>query len=193
MSISIARTAVILLFAGLFAACSMQGMIETMTSEEDRAMVQDFVDNIQAGDSAALEAMVDPEIWKESAGQWEQAASMFPEGESETRIIAYSMRSNSLDEGARTEKEFTLITTDETLWTTTTIATLQDGGPQRIISWNVESSREPPAELETMETVGKVLMWVGVFALIFVVGIVVLIVVLVRRSNRKKRERAGNS
>ena len=193
MSIAIVRNTIILLFAALLAACSMQGMIETMTSEEDRAMVQDFVDNIQAGDSAALEAMVDPEIWKDSVGQFEEAATMFPEGESETQIIAYSMHANSLDEGARTEKEFTLVTTDETRWTTTTIATLQDGCPQRIVSWNVESSNEAPMEMETMETMGKVFMWMGIFALIFLGGIIALIVFLVRRSNRKKRERAGIS
>lgn len=187
------RNAFILLFAGLLAACSVQGMIETMTSEEDRAMVQAFVDNIQARDSAALEAMVDPEIWKESAGQFEQAAAMFPDGDSETQIIAYSMHSSGLDAGARTEKEFTLVTTDETRWTTTTISTLQDGGPQRITAWNVESSSEPPSDLETMETVGKVFMWAGIASLIFFAGIVALIVFLVRRSNRKKRERAGIS
>jgi hypothetical protein len=193
MFLSIARNAIILLFAGMLAACSMQGMIETMTSEEDREMVQEFVDNIQAGDSAALEAMVDPDIWKESAGQLEGAAAMFPEGESETQIISYSMHTSSLDADARTEKEFTLVTTDETRWTTTTIATLQDGGPQRIVRWNVESSNEPPAGLENLETFGKVFMWAGIVALLVIAGIVVLIVFLVRRANRKNRERAGIS
>jgi len=187
MSISIVRNAIILLFAGLLAACSMQGMIETMTSDEDRAMVQEFVDNIQARDSAALQAMVDPDIWKGSAGQFDQAAAMFPEGESETQIIAYRVHTSDLGENARTEKEFTLVTTDEASWTTTTISTLRDGGPQLITAWNVENTSERPADLETMETVGKVFMWMGIVALLFFGGIIALVVFLVRRSNRKKR------
>lgn len=193
MSISIMRNAIILLFAGLLTACSMQGMIETMTSEEDRAMVQEFVGNIQTRDNAALQAMVDPDIWKESADQFEQAASMFPEGDSETQIIAYSVHTTNLGENARTTKEFTLVTTDEAHWTTTTISTLRDGGPQLITAWNVESTSERPADLEAMETVGQVFMWMGIIALIFFAGIIFLIVFLVRRSNRKKGERAGIS
>jgi hypothetical protein len=186
MALSLVRNTTILLFAGLLAACSMQGLIETMTSEEDRAMVQDFVDNIQARDSDALQAMVDPDIWKESSGQLDAAADVFPTGESQTQIIAYSVHTSDLGANARTEKEFTLVTTDETHWTTTTISTFQSGGDPAITAWNVEGSSERPADLETMETVGRVFMWMGIFGLLFLVGIVVLIVFLVRRSSRKK-------
>lgn len=181
---SLVRNLVILLFASLATACSMQGMIEAMTSEEDRAFAQSFVDNIQAGDSAALQEMVDPELWKESAGQLEQAATLFPDGDSETQIIAYSMNSDGLGEFARTEREFTLVTTDQTHWTTTRLKTFQEGSDPLIISWNVDGSSERPADMEMMENVGTVFMWAGIIALLIFVGIIVLIVWLVRRSRR---------
>lgn len=187
------RNLVILLFASLVTACSMQGMIETMTSEEDRAFAQSFIDNIQAGDSATLQEMVDPDLWKESAGQLQQAAALFPEGDSETQIIAYSMNSDGLGEFARTEREFTLVTTDQTHWTTTRIKTFQEGGDPVIISWNVDGSSERPADMEMMENVGTVFMWAGIIALLIFVGIIVLIVWLVRRSRRKANTNGGNA
>ncbi|MEM8697409.1 MAG: hypothetical protein AAGE05_15415 [Pseudomonadota bacterium] len=182
-----------LLGMALLTACSMQGMIETMTSDEDQAMAQQFVDNIRDRDGAALEAMVDPDLWKISAEQFEQAADFFPSGTGETRIISYSMNSDGLGEGARVEKDFTLVTTDETHWTTTRFSTFQEGGDPVIVAWNVEGSNEPPADLEVMETVGTVFMWAGIIALLLFVGVVVLIVWLVRRSKRKDTGRAGIS
>lgn len=193
MPISIIRNIIVLFAAGLLAACSMQGMIETMTSEEDRAMAQEFVDNIRNRNGAGLEAMVDPDLWKSSAEQFAEAAELFPDGEGETRIISYSMNSNGLGDNARTEKDFTLVTTDERHWTTTRFSTLQQGGDPVITSWSVEGSGEPPADLEVMENIGAVFMWAGIVALLIFVGIVALIVWLVRRSRRKDRERAGIS
>ncbi|MGP1353045.1 MAG: hypothetical protein ACTS1Z_06955 [Parasphingopyxis sp.] len=193
MGLSFIRYVMALLALGALAACSMDSMIETMTSEEDRAMAQEFVDNIRTGDTAAIESMVDPDVWRNSAGQFEQAADLFPDGEVETRIISYSMNSDGLGEGARTEKEFTLVTTNDAHWTTTRFSTLQRGGDPVITSWSVDGSSEPPADLEVMETVGSVFMWAGIIALVIFVGIVVLIVWLVRRSRRKNQERAGIS
>ncbi len=193
MGLSIIRYLMALLALGALTACSMDNMIETMTSEEDRAMAQEFVDNIRTGNSADIEPMVDPEVWRNSAGQFDQAADLFPRGDVETRIIAYSMNSDGLGEGARTEKDFTLVTTDDQHWTTTRFSTLQEGGDPVIVSWSVDGSSEPPADLEVMETVGSVFMWAGIIALVFFVGIVVLIIWLVRRSRRKSQERAGIS
>lgn len=193
MGLSIVRYLMAVMALGVLTACSMDSMIETMTSEEDRAMAREFVDNIRTGDSAGIEPMVDPEVWRNSAQQFEQAAGLFPDGEVETRIIAYSMNSDGLGEGARAEKEFTLVTTNEQHWTTTRFSTVQQGGDPVIVSWNVDGSSEPPADLEVMETVGSVFMWAGIVALVIFVGIIVLIVWLVRRSRRKNEGRAGIS
>ena len=182
-----------ILFALCLAACSMQGMIETMTSEEDRAMAQQFVSDIRSGNSDGLEAVVAPDLWKNSQADFESAVNLFPEQTGETSIIAYSMNSDGLGDGARTEKEFTLVTTDDSHWTTTRFTMLQEGGDPVITQWSVEGSGEPPADMEVMENVGAVFMWAGIILLLILVGIIVLIVWLVRRSRRKDEERAGIS
>lgn len=177
------------IFAMLFvAACSLEGAIDAMTSEEDRAMALEFVDNIRHRDAEALRAVVDPQLWAQSAGQFEQAAALYPAEEGETRFIGYSVHMDSMDDGARTEKEFTLVTTDERHWTTTRFSTVQAGGAPVVVAWNVEGSDQPPQELEAMETVGTVFMWMGIIGLVVVIGLVVLVVWLVRRSNRKRRD-----
>lgn len=187
------KNAIVVACALILSACSMQGMIETMTSEEDREMVQQFVDDIRAGNSDGLEAVVDADLWKSSQGEFEQAANLFPSERGETTIIAYSMNSDGFDEGARTEKEFTLVTTDDTHWTTTRISTLQEGGDPVVVEWSVNGSSEPPEDLEVMETVGTVFMWTGIILLVLLAGLVWLIVWLVRRSRRKDEDRAGIS
>jgi len=88
------RSLMALLALMLSTACSMDTMIQNMTSEEDRAMTQAFIDHIRARDMAALEAMIDPGLWKESVAPLEQAATMYPEGGGETRIMSYSMNSD---------------------------------------------------------------------------------------------------
>ena len=103
------------------------------------------------------------------------------------------MNSDGLGDGARTEKVFKLVTTDDTHWTTTRFTTFQEGGDPVITQWSVEGSSEPPADLEVMQNVGAVFMWVGITLLLILVGIVVLIVWLVRRSRRKDEGRAGIS
>jgi len=63
--------------------------------------------------------------------------------------------------------------------------TLQEGGDPVIIGWHVDNSDEPPAELEIMENMGTVFLWAGIIGLVILIGIVVLVVWLVRRSRRK--------
>ena len=179
-----------MLLCCLVAACSMEGMINTMTSEEDREMAMEFVEDIRTRDVEGLQEVVDPDLWMQSAPQFEQAATLFPRGDGETQIIGYSMNSDGLGEGARTTKEFTLVTSDDEHWTTTRFSTLEEGGSDPlVVSWNVEGSDEPPPDLEVMENVGQVFMWLGIIALLFLAGLIALIVWLVRRSRRKDAER----
>lgn len=189
MRLVIFRNAATMLFAAALAACSMQGMIDRMVSDEDKAFVDDFIEDIRGGDLAGLETVVDPDIWKESADQFAQAASEFPEGEVENQIVSYSFNSQSLGDNAPTNKEFTVVTSGDDHWTITRIGTYQRGGAPTVTSWSVEGTDEPPAELEALDTVGKVFMWAGIIFLAFVAFLIWLIVFLVRRSRRKGRER----
>jgi len=173
----------------MLAACTMEGMIDRMVGDEDQAFVQQFVSDMREGDMAALEAVIDPDIWKDSAGEFDQAAASFPEGEGETRIISYSMNSTSLGDNAPTNKEFTVVTTDDSYWTVTHINTYQRGSTPTVTGWSVEGMDEPPAELEALETVGTVMTALAVGLLVFIAIVIWLIIFLVRRSNRKSRER----
>jgi hypothetical protein len=103
------------------------------------------------------------------------------------------MHSDSLGENAPTTKVFTVVTTDDEHWTVTQINTYQRGGTPTVTGWSVEGMDEPPAELEALDTVGKVFMWMGIIFLVFIAFVIWLIVFLVRRSRRKDRERAGIS
>ena len=110
MGRSISRDLMVLFALATLAGCSMDNMIDTMTLEEERAMAQEFVENIRTGNSAKIEVMVDPEIWRNSANQFEEAAGLFPNGNVERRLTSYSIivsgsehNSIGLREGARTE------------------------------------------------------------------------------------------
>lgn len=172
---------------GLAAACSLDGAIEAMSSEQDRAMAREFVESIRQRDAAALQAMVDPQLWRRSAAQFEQAAGLFPRRTGETRLIGYRFNAQANGGASRTEKEFTLVTSDEAHWTTTRFTTVQQGGSEpMVVEWHVEGAEEPPVELEAMETVGAVFMWTGIAALVLLAGLVLLVVWLVRRSRRSR-------
>ena len=91
MGRSISRDLMVLFALATLAGCSMDNMIDTMTLEEERAMAQEFVENIRTGNSAKIEVMVDPEIWRNSANQFEEAAGLFPNGNVERRLTSYSI------------------------------------------------------------------------------------------------------
>lgn len=170
----------------MLAGCSLQSTIDAMVSDDDRAMVEDFIEDVREGNLDDLRDEVDPDIWEDSEPQLEQAASLYPEREGETRIYSYSVNSNIDGDGRRTTKEFSAVTTDDDHWTITEIETLAIDGRQRITSWNVEGFDEEPADLEAMEQIGNVMLWGSIIGLLFVIGIVVLIIWLVRRSRRSR-------
>lgn len=185
------RKAAVLFAIGALAACSMQGAIDAMVSDEDRAMAEEFIDDIRDGNLDDLREEVDPDIWSDSEPQFRDAQAFYPEGDSETRIIAYSVNSDMNGGGRRTTKAFTLVTTDDEFWTITEIDTLAINGRQRVTRWNVEGSDSKPEELETLDSVGSVLLWASIIGLVFLIAVVALIVWLVRRSRRNMRAAPG--
>lgn len=172
---------------GAFASCSIDGMV----SDEDREMVEAFIADIEDGNLDDLRDELDDDIWEQSEPQLEAARELFPEGDHETRFIAYSINSNLDDGDRRTEKDFRLVTTDEDVWTITRIETLAVNGRQRIVAWNVEAYDEQPEEVAMAASVGKWLTWVAVGGLIVLIGVIALIVWLVRRSRRSARVYPG--
>lgn len=183
------RHLVLLALLMLAGACSMQSAIEKLSSPEDRAFAIRFVDNVRSADEEALKPEFDPELWARSREQLAMARPLFPPGKGSTRLIGYHFATNVTNGASSTRKEFILVTTDQTHWTRTRIVTLAEGGPARVVEWNVNGSREPPPELVVIETWEKALPWVWAGLAIALLGISGLIFWLVRRSRRRAAAR----
>ena len=169
----------------LAAGCTMEGAINRLSSAEDRAFAQTIVEDIRSGEAARLRPQFDPELWAKSREQLANARTLFPAGAGETRLIGYNISTNVDTSGSRTEKQFTLVTTDGSHWTQTEVTTLAENAPARVVSWNVQGFDRPPPELESYETMEKALPVLQGVAALFVLGLTVLIFWLVRRSRRR--------
>lgn len=173
----------------LAAACSMQSAIEKMSSPEDRAFAMRFVDNVRSADEGALKPEFDSELWAKSRAQLALARPLFPPGEGSTRLIGYQIATNLSNGASSTRKEYILVTTDQTHWTRTRLVTLAEGGPARVVEWNVEGFKEPPPELRMYESMERLVPWLQAGALIGLVGGIGLVWWLVRRSRRRAAAR----
>jgi hypothetical protein len=168
------------------AACSMQGAIDRMSSPEERAFARGFVDALRSGKADRLKDSFDPELWEKSRPLFAKAQAAYPKGEGETLLISYNFES---DFTAGTRKaEFVLSTTDGQRWTRTNLATWAQGGPPKIVAWNVEPFAEPPQDLRMFETMDRLLPWMQVGGLIVLLGVIALVWRLVRRSRRRRAD-----
>jgi hypothetical protein len=184
-----ARHLVLPILLMLAAACSMEAAIEKLSSPEDRAFAMRFVDNVRSGDEEALKPQFDAELWTRSREQLAQARPLFPPGRGSTRLISYHVATNMTNGASATTKEFILVTTDQTHWTRTRIVTLAEGGPARVMEWNVDGSKAPPPELVMMEAWTSALPFVWAGVAIVLVGGIGLVWWLVRRSRRRDSAR----
>ena len=173
----------------LCGGCSMRGLIDKMVSDEDRALAMRTLDQIRKVDAASLTPLLAPEIRASSQGELIKAKSEFPAAAGSTEIVAFNTSSNYTNGVTSKSKSFTLVTTDQQLWTTTTLQFQGNDGPLMLTGWRVVGAKEKPAELQFLDTMETVLPIVGIVVLLFVVGLIALIVFLVRRSQRKARER----
>lgn len=187
----IMRRLCVLLLVGLLAACSLRGAMNAMTSEEDRAFAQAMVDNLRSGNQAWLEQHFDAQLWQESAKRLPEAPVLYPPAPGTTELVSYNFQSNNLGSGAQRSQEFTLVTEGGGRWAVTRFRTFAAGGAApRVVQWSVVPHTTEPSELTMLKAMDRAVpwMWAGAgFVLLLVVGIVVLIV----RSNRRKRDLTG--
>ncbi|HKR24986.1 MAG TPA: hypothetical protein VJS15_06990 [Allosphingosinicella sp.] len=178
----------VLLLVGLLAACSLRGAMNAMTSEEDRAFAQAMVDNLRTGNHAWLEQHFDPALWQESSKQLAEVPALYPPVPGTTELVAYNFQSNNLGSGAQRNQEFTLVTEGGGRWAVTRFKTFAAGGAApRVVQWSVVPHATEPSELTMLKAMDRAVpwMWGGAgFVLLLIVGIVWLIV----RSNRRKRD-----
>lgn len=179
----------VLLMLLLLGACSMEAAIEKMSSPEDRAFAMRFVDNVRTANEEALRPDFDAELWAKSREQLAQARPLFPPGRGSTRLVGYHVATSIANGASSTTKEFILVTTDRTHWTRTRVVTLAQGGPARVVEWNVDGFSEPPPELRMYESMERLAPWIQAGALILLVGGIALVWWLVRRSRRRSAAR----
>jgi hypothetical protein len=180
-----ARHLVLLICLTLAAACSMEAAIEKLSSPEDRAFALRFIDNVRTANEKALEREFNPELWAKSGEQLLLARSLFPVGKGTTRLVAYHVATNLTNGASSTRKEYILVTTDQAHWTRTRIVTFAQGGPARVVEWNVNGLDRPPPELQMYEEMGRLAPWFQAGALIILLGGIGLVWWLVRRSRRR--------
>ena len=172
-------------FLLLAASCSIQSAIERFSSPEDRAFAQRFVDNVSSGNEEALKPVFDEELWAKSRAELPKARPLYPPGKSETKLIGFNIASNWTNGVSSTRKEYVLVTSDGTHWTTTRLLTLAENGPDRVVEWNVNGSGQKPPELVTYENMEKIAPVAQAIAAIIVLAFLLLVFWLVRRSRRR--------
>ncbi len=170
------------------AACSMETAINKFSSPQDRAFAKRFVEEVRTGNEPALQREFDPKIWEKSRPELTTARSLFPPGKGETKLVGYHVATNVTNGRSATRKEYVLVTTDQTHWTQTEIVTFAEGGPSRVVGWNVDGSNEPPPALEMYESMNRLAPLLQAAAIILLVAFAALIWWLVRRSRRRRAE-----
>jgi hypothetical protein len=170
----------------LVAACSLEGAMDRMVSAGDRAFAERFVADVRAGHAERLKPEFDPELWAKSGEQLVAARALFPRGEGRTRLIGYNISANYANGASSTTRNYVLVTTDERHWTRTEILTLSEGGPARVVRWNVNGSDTPPPELQFLDMWERIVPWVQGGIAIVLIAFIALIWWLVRRSRRRR-------
>lgn len=183
------RRVAILLLVVLAGACSLRGAMNAMTSPEDRAFAQAMVDNLRSGNETWLQQHFHADLWTESGKQLAGVPALYPDVPGTTELVAYSVNSSNIGSAAseRTQ-EFTLVTEGGGRWAVTKFSTLATGGgPPRVMQWSVVPHTTSPPELTMLKAMDRAVPWIwggALFVIVLVAGIVVLIV----RSNRRKRD-----
>lgn len=186
------RRSLFLIIVLLLGACSMRSAINAMSSAEDRAFAQDFVTKVRRGDVQALRPLFEEGLWAESEPQLEMASRLYPDSPGTTELIGYHVASSTTNGVSTSSKDYTLVTHDDSHWTTTVIETRSDmNGPHRIVAWNINGSGEMPATYRQFQMMESVIPWIqgGLIAALLIAG--GLVFWLVRRYRRKRAAAQG--
>ena len=185
----LARRGFVLLLILLLGACSLRSAMNAMTSPEDRAFAQATVDNLRSGNQAWLQQHFRADLWQESGKQLGSVPALYPSVPGTTELVSYSVASSNVGSASsERNQEFTLVTEGGGRWTVTKFRTFATGrGAAQIVQWSVVPHTSEPSELTVLRTMDRAVPWFwggAAFVLLLVAGIVVLIV----RSNRRKRD-----
>jgi hypothetical protein len=173
----------VLLFLG---ACSMKTAIDRMSSADDRAFAQRFVDAMRTGTIATLRPNFDESLWADSVAQFPQARSFYPVAKGETQLVGYNVFTNIGNGVTETSKQYTMVTNGQGHWTRTVLVTRALGDREKIVGWNVEGFSEPPPELKIYESMEAAIPWLRAGAVMALLLVTALVAWLVHRSRRRR-------
>jgi hypothetical protein len=177
----------------LIGGCSMETVVNAMTSEEDRRFAQAFVASARAGNEEWLREHSDPRFWDERGKEAESFSGHFPPQQGTTRLVGYQGSSQTVaGEGSTRRQRFVLVTeAGGSLGGQRGVETVaRDDGPARIVGWSVAPSSERPAELAAFEASDKLVPWLRAFAAaLFLVGGAIVWAFV--RYRRRKRDAAA--
>lgn len=172
------------------AACSMQSMMEAMSTPEERQFAQDFVANLRSGNEAWFRERMAPYSWERSESMFAARRGLFPPERGRTTLTSYSLSVNR-DPGGRTVRSvsYALVTEAGGQWIETRFDTLaEDGAPQQVSQWSVVPLSGRPPELAFMEASEKAVPWMWGFAALLLAVIAGIVWAIVRSSRRKRAE-----
>jgi len=170
------------------AACSMQSMIEAMSTPEERQFAQDFVSNLRSGNEAWFQERMAGENWEGSKSMFTARRGLFPRERGTTTLTSYSMSVNR-DPGGRTVRSvsYALVTEAGGQWIETRIETFaEDDARPQVTDWSVVPLSGRPPELAFMEASEKAVPWMWGFAALLLAIIGGIVWAIVRHSRRKR-------
>jgi len=184
-----ARAVAFVMFLFL-SACSMRTAMEAISSPEDRAFADRMVRSLRSGDRNWLEQQFDAGLWKQSAGQLDEASRLYPDVPGTTEMIGFHIATNTVNGVTERTREVTMVTHGNGRWTITAYRTHARDGPDRVVEWRVTPYDSAPPELVMIETIDRLMpwLWAGlVLGLLIAAGIILLIV----RANQRRQKQEG--
>jgi hypothetical protein len=169
----------------LLGACSMRGVVENFTSDQDRAFAGEMVKRLRAADEAWLRRHFAAELWARSSAELASVPARFPSEAGRTELIAVNIAVNSVNGRTERNKEFTLATQGGGRWTVTSFRTYSADGPDKVVQWSVVAHSTRPPEVAMFETWDSALPWFWGGMAVTLCGIGGLVFWLVRRSRRR--------
>jgi len=177
-----------LILASLFlSACSIQGMVEKTSPESVRADHAAHIDKLLAKDSSLIESAFDLDMTDEAVQEnlAEVLANVSKGKEIRRDYVGYET-SSSFNSGEGKTRDISITTEIQTTGGFMTVhgqyALNTEGECCALTNLNVQKYDSSPVR-KTWELIGKIFKFAGLFFL----GITVLTIVLVMRSNRKAR------
>lgn len=171
------------------AGCSMASTIENLAGEAGKREAFALLDALCAADQSPLKPRFDEKLWAESAEQLTQVRQYCPDANAKKQIVGYQTETSSGTSGSFSQKAYTVVADSNGRWTTATFTIRsENGGPEKILAWNINASQEKPGELAALEMVDTALPWMGGAILLVFLVLVVAIIRYVSKRNALRQQ-----